>query len=71
MGQKDISVSGDHKVEKSQLSDEFFIRPAVDIFETEQGLTLVADLPGVDKEELTIDLAGQRQITDEWRFDKT
>lgn len=56
MGQKDISVSGEHKVEKRQQSDEVFIRPAVDIFETEQGLTLVADLPGVDKEELTIDL---------------
>jgi len=56
MGQKDISVHGAHEVEKRQQSDEIFIRPAVDIFETEEGLTLVADLPGVDKEELKIDL---------------
>ena len=56
MGQKNLSVSGGHDVEKRQQSDEVFIRPAVDIFETEQGLTLVADLPGVDKEDLKIDL---------------
>ncbi len=56
MGQKNISVSGDRDVEKWQQSEEVFIRPAVDIFETEQGLTLVADLPGVDKEDLKIDL---------------
>jgi HSP20 family molecular chaperone IbpA len=56
MGQKNISVSGGHDVEKWQQAEEAFIRPAVDIFETEQGLTLVADLPGVDKEDLKIDL---------------
>ncbi|MBE0596818.1 MAG: Hsp20/alpha crystallin family protein [Desulfuromonadales bacterium] len=32
------------------------IRPAVDIFETEQGLHLLADLPGVGKEGLSIDI---------------
>jgi HSP20 family molecular chaperone IbpA len=56
MGQNNISVSGGHDVEKWQQSEEVFIRPAVDIFETEQGLTLVADLPGVDKEDLKIDI---------------
>jgi HSP20 family molecular chaperone IbpA len=30
--------------------------PTVDIFEDEQALTLVADMPGVPKENLTIDL---------------
>lgn len=30
--------------------------PAVDIFETPEGMTLVADMPGVNKEALTIDL---------------
>lgn len=34
------------------------IRPAVDIFETEQSLTLVADMPGVDKERLDVSLEG-------------
>ncbi|MCD6296666.1 MAG: Hsp20/alpha crystallin family protein, partial [Deltaproteobacteria bacterium] len=30
--------------------------PAVDIFETEQEITLLADMPGVKAEDLTIDL---------------
>ncbi|BCR06736.1 heat-shock protein Hsp20 [Desulfuromonas versatilis] len=33
---------------------ERYLTPAVDIFETENGLTLVADLPGVAKENLEI-----------------
>lgn len=33
-----------------------YVRPAVDIFETEDHLTLVADLPGVAKEDLDINL---------------
>ena len=34
--------------------------PAVDIFETEDALTLLADLPGVKKESLDIDLDDRR-----------
>lgn len=34
--------------------------PAVDIFETEDALTLLADLPGVKKEDLDIDLDDRR-----------
>ena len=37
-------------------SRERFVTPAVDIFETEQGLTLVADVPGLDREHLSIDI---------------
>ena len=37
-------------------SRERFVTPAVDIFETEQGLTLVADVPGLDREHLNIDI---------------
>ena len=33
-----------------------YVRPAVDIYETEDHLTLVADLPGVAKEDLDINL---------------
>ncbi len=33
-----------------------FIRPAVDIWETEDGLKLVADIPGVEKNSLNIDI---------------
>ena len=35
---------------------ESFIRPAVDIYETEEGLTLLADLPGVAKDGLEVDI---------------
>ncbi len=56
MAQKNISESRGREAERRQQSEELIIRPAVDIFETDKGLTLVADLPGVDKEELKIDL---------------
>ncbi len=34
-----------------------YLTPAVDIFETESGLTLVADLPGIAGESLKLDIA--------------
>lgn len=37
-------------------SRERFVTPAVDIFETEQGLTLVADVPGLDREHRSLDI---------------
>jgi HSP20 family molecular chaperone IbpA len=36
--------------------DQHFVNPAVDIFETEDVLTLVADMPGVIKENREIDV---------------
>ena len=42
------------EVETSKGTPSF--SPAVDIFETEEAMTLVADLPGVTKDGLTIDL---------------
>jgi HSP20 family molecular chaperone IbpA len=56
MGHKDIAVGSDREVEGPKQSRDLFIRPAVDIFETDQGLTLIADLPGVAKEDLLIDI---------------
>ena len=35
---------------------EQWVAPLVDIFETEEGLTLVADLPGVSKENLNVEV---------------
>lgn len=35
-----------------------FASPAVDIFETEDGLTLVADVPGMDSDSLAVTLEG-------------
>jgi HSP20 family protein len=37
-------------------SPQNYIRPAVDILETDQNLVLMADMPGVDKEHLDINL---------------
>jgi HSP20 family molecular chaperone IbpA len=56
MDQKDISVKGGRSIKGQELTGDLFIRPAVDIFETDQGLTLLADLPGVAKEDLQIDI---------------
>jgi HSP20 family molecular chaperone IbpA len=39
-----------------------FVAPNVDIFESQGGMVLVADLPGVKKEDLTIDVE-QNQLT--------
>lgn len=35
-------------------ADERYIKPAVDIIETEHGLTLIADIPGATKDTLNI-----------------
>lgn len=56
MGQKDISRRGGHQLEGREQTHDLFIRPAVDIFESDEGLTLLADLPGVGKEELHVDI---------------
>jgi HSP20 family molecular chaperone IbpA len=56
MGQKDISVKSGRELEGREQTHDLFIRPAVDIFETDEGLTLMADLPGVGKEELHVDV---------------
>lgn len=56
MDQKDISVKGGRSIKGQEQRSDLFIRPAVDIFETDQGLTLFADLPGVAKEDLQIDI---------------
>lgn len=41
--------------EETRSTDKY-IRPAVNIFETEEGLTLTADLPGATKEGLDINV---------------
>lgn len=56
MGQKDISLSGSREMTGREQTRTIIVRPAVDIFETNDGLTLVADLPGVSKESLQIDI---------------
>lgn len=57
MAQEDTLVTRQEKVPASReamRAQHNYVRPAVDIFETEQNLILVADMPGVDKERLDI-----------------
>jgi HSP20 family molecular chaperone IbpA len=56
MGQTDISTSGSREMEEREHLSSYNLRPAVDIYETNDELTLVADLPGVTKKELSVDI---------------
>ncbi|MCK4508030.1 MAG: Hsp20/alpha crystallin family protein [Desulfuromonadales bacterium] len=56
MEQRDISTKTGREIEGREQTHDLFIRPAVDIFETDEGITLLADLPGVSKEDLHVDI---------------
>ncbi len=57
MTEKNLSKQPENSLpSEATRSREHFVTPAVDIFETEQGLTLVADVPGLDREHLRIDI---------------
>lgn len=50
-----LSVNTDKALEKEATrSIENYLSPAVDIFETDEALTLVADMPGAESENLRI-----------------
>jgi len=55
---KEIQVKPKHEATSpaEQTTPGVVFTPSVDIFETERELTLLADLPGVTPENLTIDL---------------
>lgn len=53
MGQKDITVNNKQEMDREH-THVGIIRPPVDIFENDDGLTLKADLPGVAKDALSI-----------------
>lgn len=44
------------KAREETRAGERYIRPVVDIIETEEGLTLVADIPGAAKESLDVNV---------------
>jgi HSP20 family molecular chaperone IbpA len=55
MTEKNITVSKDHPVSREATrSGARHLAPPVDIFETEEGLTVVADIPGLDQRSLEI-----------------
>ena len=60
---KEIAVREKASIDKQSgepTRPEVCFSPAVDIFETEEALTLLADLPGVKQEALDIDLEDRK-----------
>jgi HSP20 family molecular chaperone IbpA len=57
MSEKELTISKGNEVEASVAGNrkiDTWLTPAVDIFENEAALTLVADLPGVPKDRLNL-----------------
>ena len=56
MAEKTITTHQENTTPKQEetRSQEQYIRPLVDILESEEGLTIIADLPGVPRENLTV-----------------
>ena len=55
MTENHMTVNKDHAVSREATrSGARYLAPPVDIFETEDGLTLVADVPGLDEKSLNI-----------------
>lgn len=46
--------TSDSQTKAERVSPRAFVAPAVDIFETSEGVVLFADVPGITKEQLTI-----------------
>jgi HSP20 family molecular chaperone IbpA len=51
---KDVKQAGSSGVQKRE--PEVVLRPPVDIYEDAEGITLMADMPGVSRERLTIEV---------------
>ena len=58
MAEKSITPAAEQtpSVQEDTRSAERYIRPPVDILETEEGLTITVDLPGGAKESIDIDI---------------
>ena len=54
-------VSG-RQARRGQASQELAMRPPVDIFEDETGVTLLADMPGVSREQLELRVDGDTLV---------
>jgi len=55
MTEKNLTVNKDNAVSREATrSGARYLAPPVDIFETDDGLTLVADVPGLDEQKLEI-----------------
>lgn len=62
MAEKTMPVVKDEKnIVKREVTrhPEYYINPPVDIYESDEGLVLLADMPGVDKEGLKVSVENQ------------
>jgi len=72
MTTKEMQVQAKREVEKGageSTRPGFFFTPAVDIFENENEITLLADMPGVDGKSVDIDLR-ENTLTIQGRIDR-
>jgi HSP20 family protein len=56
---QDIAKKDDAALARSAAGDERTMVPRVDVFEDDSGITLLADLPGVPKEQLELKVDGE------------
>ena len=54
MDQNSEVATRDKRVEQERREPEYTLRPVVDIFENDHGITMLADLPGVYNERLNL-----------------
>ena len=50
------------EIQKQDNREQPFVVPAVDVFENESGITLLADLPGVSRERLGVRVDGETLV---------
>lgn len=53
-----VTQAGQTQADQTQAAQKQALVPSVDIAESESGITLFADLPGVSRDRLTIDVEG-------------
>jgi HSP20 family protein len=59
MAEKTIAANGNengNSGRETTRTQEQYVRPAVDIYETEEGLVVMADLPGATKESVALEV---------------
>lgn len=56
MSSKNLTVGNEHQLSSGSSLRERYVAPVVDIYETDEGLTFIADLPGMGKDDLRVDI---------------
>ncbi|ORJ54983.1 Hsp20/alpha crystallin family protein [Geothermobacter hydrogeniphilus] len=56
MTDKNLTVQNEKSLATGDNLRERYVAPAVDIFETDEGLTFMADVPGMSKDDLRVDI---------------